>query len=323
MIIDPSNAKLFANIGSRATFGLVALELKKKEKDLLMLTADVSTSAGLDRFKIKFPDSFIDVGIAEQNLISVASGLSTLGFNVFTTTFVPFQTMRCLEQIKVNLGYMKKKITMVGLAGGLVLGPLGYTHCSIEDLSVIRSIPNIAVISPADCSEIAKAVFAAAKHSSSVYIRLTGGSGSGMIYDKDYDFRIGKPIRLKEGKDGIIFSNGFITYNCLKAAHFLKEKNNLDLSVVNVHTLKPLKDEDIKVFLKNVKNIFTIEEHSLIGGLNSVISEIITRNNINIFNYNSLGINDSYVDSGTYQYMLKKNKLDLNGIIEFIQKKIK
>ena len=140
---DQNNIKLWSNLGMRATFGLIALELAKQHPELIITTSDVSTSAGLDRYKKKYPDKYIDVGIAEQNLIGVSAGLSSEGFKVISTTFSPFQTLRCCEQIKVNLGYMKHKICMVGLASGLVLGNLGFTHCSIEDVGSLRSIPNI------------------------------------------------------------------------------------------------------------------------------------------------------------------------------------
>ena len=126
------------------------MEILKTDKNFFVVTGDVSTSAGLDRFRKNYPDNFIDVGIAEQNLLGIAAGLASEGHNVFTTTFAPFQTMRCCEQIKVNLGYMKQKVCMVGLASGLVLGTLGYTHCCIEDIGVLRSIPNLNIISPAN-----------------------------------------------------------------------------------------------------------------------------------------------------------------------------
>ena len=191
MKIDFNKIKLWSSVGSRATFGLVSLELIKNNDKLMIVTADVSTSAGLDRYK-KYPENYIDVGIGEQNMISVASGLSSEGFDVITTTFSPFQTLRCAEQIKVNLGYMKNKVIMVGLASGLVLGTLGFTHCSIEDIGVLRSIPNLTIISPADALETAKAIEASIKHDRSVYIRLTGGSNNPIVYDKDYEFEIGK-----------------------------------------------------------------------------------------------------------------------------------
>ena len=137
-IFTKSNLKIWSKLGMRASFGMAALELSNNVNKLMILTGDVSTSAGLDRFRKKFPEKYLDVGIAEQNLIGIGAGLASEGFNVITTTFAPFQTLRCCEQIKVNLGYMKQKISMIGLASGLVLGTLGYTHCCIEDLGILR-----------------------------------------------------------------------------------------------------------------------------------------------------------------------------------------
>ena len=148
MNIDEKKIKLWSQLGQRAAFGLACLEMQKNHTDLMILTSDVSTSAGLDRFRKQVPEKFVEIGISEQNLMGVASGLSSEGFKVITTTFSPFQTLRCCEQIKVNLGYMKNKVCMVGLASGVVLGTLGYTHCCIEDISIMRSIPNITVLSP-------------------------------------------------------------------------------------------------------------------------------------------------------------------------------
>ena len=169
------NIKLWSSLGMRATFGLIALDLVKKNPNLIITTSDVSTSAGLDRFKNQFPENYIDVGIAEQNLIGVSAGLSSEGYDVISTTFAPFQTLRCCEQIKVNLGYMKNKICMVGLASGLVLGNLGFTHCSIEDIGTLRSIPNISIVVPSDPFELYKLLNEAISYKDSIYIRLTSG----------------------------------------------------------------------------------------------------------------------------------------------------
>ena len=158
-LFNERNLKLWSTLGSRATFGLAAMELVKTNDKLMILTSDVSTSAGLDRYKKSYPENYVDVGIAEQNLIGVATGFASEGFDVITTTFAPFQTLRCCEQIKVNLSYMKQKVIMVGLASGLVLGNLGYTHCSIEDIGILRSLPNLTIISPADPGETVKALF--------------------------------------------------------------------------------------------------------------------------------------------------------------------
>ena len=234
-----NNIKLWSNLGMRATFGLIAMELAKKYPDLMITTSDVSTSAGLDRYKNKYPDKFIDVGIAEQNLIGVSAGLSSEGFKVISTTFSPFQTLRCCEQIKVHLGYMKHKICMVGLASGLVLGNLGFTHCSIEDIGSLRSIPNISIVVPSDPFELFKALNAAIEHKNSVYIRLTAGANSKIINAKDYEFKIGKAVEILPGKDVVIIGCGNILGNCLEAASILREKK-IQCSVVNMHTIKPI-----------------------------------------------------------------------------------
>ena len=148
MIVNDRNIKVWSTIGPRATLGLAALEIAKENEKLMVLTCDVSTSAGLDRFRKTYPEKYLDLGIAEQNMIGVATGLASENFDVITTTFAPFQTMRCCEQIKVNLGYMKQKVCMVGLASGVVLGTLGYTHCCIEDVGILRSIPGIDLKTP-------------------------------------------------------------------------------------------------------------------------------------------------------------------------------
>ena len=236
MIINERNIKTWSIIGPRATLGIVALELAKDVNNLMVLTCDVSTSAGLDRYRKTFPEKYLDLGIAEQNLIGVATGLASEGFNVVTTTFAPFQTIRCCEQIKVNIGYMKHKVCMVGIASGLVLGTLGFTHCCIEDIGILRSIPNIKIISPADSLETIKALQAAVKSDTSTYIRLTGGSNNPIVYKEDYKFEIGKAINLLEGKDITIFSAGAMISNCLEAAKKLKEKN-ISSRVVNMHTI--------------------------------------------------------------------------------------
>ena len=194
MIIDDRSIKMWSTIGPRATLGIAALDLAKKIDNLMVLTCDVSTSAGLDRFRKTCPEKYLDLGIAEQNMIGVAAGLASEKFNVITTTFAPFQTMRCCEQIKVNIGYMKQKICMVGIASGLALGTLGYTHCCIEDIGILRTIPNITILSPADSLETVKCLQQSLKSKGSVYIRLTGTANNPIVYNEDYNFEIGKSI---------------------------------------------------------------------------------------------------------------------------------
>lgn len=320
MEFDKKKIKLYSTIGPRATFGMVMLDLIKNDKNIIVLTADVSTSAGLDRFRSQYSENYIDVGISEQNLINVASGLSTFKYNIFTTTFAPFQTMRCLEQIKINQGYMNKKIIMVGLASGLVLGALGYTHCCIEDVGVLRSIPNITIISPADSFELAKALEAALSYDGSIYIRLTGEPNKNLVYENDYKFKIGEPTVLNEGDDGVIFSTGSITSNALMAVRELKEKYNINYLLVNIHTLKPLDSKLILKFCNNKRYIATIEEHSIIGGLNSAVSEILAKSSNNYKSFLPIAISDNYKNSGTYEYMLDNNGLSKDKLVEALKK---
>ena len=318
MEINEKNIKLWSSIGPRATFGLSMLDLIKKYNDLMILTCDVSTSAGLDRFRKQYPDNYLDLGIAEQNLIGVAAGLASENFKVITTTFAPFQAIRCCEQIKVNLGYMKEKITMVGLASGLVLGNLGFTHCCIEDVGILRSIPNLKIISPSDSLETIKAIEASLNDQSSCYIRLTGGSNNPIINKKDYDFKIGKSILLNEGKDILIISAGSILNECIEVAQILKNEN-LSVTIINMHTIKPLDEEAIIKHAKNKKLIVTIEEHNIIGGLGSAVAETISKDS-ETPKLLRLGVQDNYSKSGSYKYLKKINRLVPEKIIEDIKK---
>tara|TARA_Y100000389_G_C17395166_1_gene482112 strand:+ start:75 stop:1034 length:960 start_codon:yes stop_codon:yes gene_type:complete len=315
MIVNDRNLKIWSTIGPRASLGIGALELAKEMQNLMVLTCDVSTSAGLDRFRKTYPDKFLDLGIAEQNMLGVAAGLASENYNVVTTTFAPFQTMRCCEQIKVNLGYMSQNVCMVGIASGLVLGNLGYTHCCIEDVGALRSIPGLNIISPADSFETIKALFEAVKMNKPTYIRLTGSSNNPMVYKKDYEFEIGKSINLKDGDDVTILATGASVYQSLKAAELLEEKN-ISTAVINMHTIKPIDTKVIDDACKK-KLIVTVEEHNVIGGLGSAVAEYkaTVKNDVNqLF----IGVNDYYSKGGSYEFLK-----DLHGLTpEKIFKKI-
>ena len=315
MNINDRNIKIWSTIGARATLGIAALELAKEIDNLMILTCDVSTSAGLDRFRKTYPEKYIDLGIAEQNMMGVAAGLASENFNVVTTTFAPFQTMRCCEQIKVNLGYMEQKICMVGIASGLALGTLGYTHCCIEDVGILRSIPGITIISPADSLETVKALEAAIKSESPSYLRLTGTSNNPIVYNKDYEYKIGKSITLREGKDITIFCAGAMVYQSLKAAKILESKK-IYSKVVNMHTIKPIDKIAIEEAC-NSKLIVSIEEHNVIGGLGSAIAEYkssLNKSPKQLF----LGIKDTYGKGGNYKFLQEKHRLTADKIAEDI-----
>mgnify|MGYP006097896849 FL=1 len=310
--------KLWSSLGMRATFGMIAMDLAEKYPELIITTSDVSTSAGLDRYKNKFPNQYVDVGIAEQNLIGVSTGLSSEGFKVISTTFSPFQTLRCAEQIKVNLGYMRQKICMVGLASGLVLGNLGFTHCSIEEIGVLRSIPNISIIVPSDPFELFKVLQEAVNYKNSLYIRLTAGTNTRIINSKDYKFKIGKAIEIMSGSDVAIISCGNILGNCIDAAVSLR-KNKISCSVINMHTIKPLDKKKIFEISKKFKLIITVEEHNIIGGLGSAVAEVLS-GVISNTKLVRLGADDHYSSGGSYEYLKNIYGLSVQKIIRTILK---
>ena len=208
---------------------------------------------------------------------------------------------------------------MVGLASGLVLGPLGYTHCCIEDIGVLRSIPNLTIISPADGLELAKTIIASLDHNQSTYIRLTGSSNAPIIYKKDYKFKIGKSITLKKGKDVAIFATGSMVKTALDVAEKL-EQRKISAAVINVHTIKPVDKAVIKKYL-NAKLFVSIEEHNIIGGLGSAISEEtakLGKGPKHIF----FGINDEYSHHGDYKYLLQSYGLTPDKIVNKIKKNL-
>lgn len=302
MMLDKRKAIGLSRIGSRATYGMTLFELAEEYDDLMVLAADTSTSAGLDRFRNTYPEKYLETGIAEQNALGIAAGLASEGMRVALSTFAPFQTMRCCEQIKVNLGYMQHNVLFTGLASGVVLGTLGYTHCCIEDLALMRAIPNITVLSPADCGETAKAVKAALDHDQSVYLRLTGGNPNPPVYKEDYEFEIGKAVTLNSGDDIALIATGSMVHPALKAAELLSDAG-ISASVINMHTIKPLDTDAVQQASESHKLIVTIEEHTVLGGLGSAVAEAKAPLS-GAAPQLIIGINDSYSKAGDYADIL-------------------
>ena len=321
MIYTERNINLWRSVGQRATYGLSIMELAKLDDKLVIVTSDTSTSAGLDRFKRKYPDRYFDIGIAEQNTLGVAAGVANEGLNVFVSTFAPFQTMRCLEQIKINLAYMQIPLTFVGLASGVSLGYLGYSHCCIEDLGVLRSLPNINLISPSDTLETVKAVFASAKSENSTYIRLTGDNNSQQINYEDYDFQIGKAKQIIKGKKIAIIATGTSVGESKKAIEKLS-KNGINCSLYNFHTVKPIDRKCLEQIALEYELVFTVEEHNIIGGLGSAVSEVFIQNKIKPIQF-FLGIQDTYKNTGSYSEILESSGISGEAIYKTINEKIR
>ena len=273
----------------------------------MMVTGDLGDSSGLARFKNTFPDRFINVGIAEQNMIGVAAGLAKEGYNVFATSFGPFITLRSGEQVRMNLGYMELNVKAVAIGSGLSMAFLGNSHYGLEDAAVMRSIPNLTVVSPADCAEIVKVVHAAAEFDGPMYIRLTGAVGNPPVYTEEYDFEIGKSITLRKGSDITIFATGSMVYESLEAAKIL-DNSGISATVVNTHTLKPFDYSAIDIAISSSKIIVTVEEHSIIGGLGSIVAEYkaqFTNSPAQLI----LGLPDKFGKTAEYRYLLDKYRL--------------
>ena len=255
-----------------------------------------------------------------KTLPGILAGLPSEGLHNITATLAPFQTMRCCEQIKVNLGYMRQRICMVGIASGLSLGTLGYTHCCIEDVGILRSIPGITIISPADSLETVKALQAAVKSKNPSYLRLTGSSNNPIVYKEDYEFKIGKSITLKEGKDITIFCAGSMVHQSLEAAKILETKN-VSSKVVNMHTIKPIDKLAIDE-ARDCALIVSVEEHNVIGGLGSAIAEY--KSGLEKFPRQLfLGVMDTYTKGGNYKFLQEKHRLTSDKIAEDILSNIK
>ena len=313
MEYNKKNAKRWSIIGQRPTFGTALYELAKEDKTIMTVVADVVNSAGLANMSKELPEQVINVGIAEQNMMGVAAGLSSEGYTVFTATFAPFQAMRCLEQIRVNQGYMGHKVVMAGLAGGVAYGELGFTHCTLEDMALLRAIPNIAVVTPADSMEVVKIVEAAAKYPQSVYIRLMDKTGIPMVYEDDYEFTIGKAVPIMTEGDIAILANGPQVYHAVKAAKRYKEEHGRDVAVYDFHTLKPLDEELLASLMGKTKAIITVEEHSIIGGLGSAVSEFYADKHDHPLVYR-MGFDDEYPHGAEHGTLMAKYKLDEVGI---------
>lgn len=318
--INSRNIRTWSMLGQRGAIFTIALpEIAKTDKSVIAMTADLGVLSGLERFKNAFPEQYFDMGIAEQNMIGVAYGLAREGNCVFATTYATFLTMRCFEQIRNNLGLMKGNVKLVGASSGFAMETSGNCHHSLEDIALMRVIPNMTVICPADSLEAVKAIQAAYLLEGPVYIRLTGGINCPVVYKEDFNFEIGKVNLLKKGKDIAILATGTVVNEALKAAEILKE-SDISPTVIDVHTLKPL-DKELKHVFKTHKLIITVEEHSIIGGLGSAIAELAS-----VERYENrhicIGIRDEFPPLGEYNYLLEACGLNSGKIAEVVLRNI-
>lgn len=316
--INKRNANMWSRIGIRAFYGQALSALAKNDKNILALSADLGRSSGLDRFSKEHPEQFLNTGIAEQSMVGVSAGLARMGFDVFASTFAPFASMRASEQVRMNMGYMHEPVKLVALGSGLAMGFLGNSHYGLEDLAVMRAIPGLTIVSPADCAEIYKTLSACVGYPHPVYIRLTGAVGCPIVYQDDYAFEFGRAVWIRPLQDVTIISSGTTVGHCLKAAQALEEEGIM-VGLLNMHTVKPLDEMAIAKISEHCQTVFVIDEHTKIGGLGSAIIDHIIAYHDQKPEIICHNINDQYVTTGNYKYLLEQNALDANGIKTFIQ----
>lgn len=316
---NSKNAKFLARMGTRGTLGQAVYDAAKDGMDFFAISADVAYPSGFERFIDDYPTRFVNVGIAEQNMIGIAAGLSRYGTPVISTTWAMFSTMRAADQIRNYLGYYKSNIKLIGVDSGLTFSKYGYAHANPADLSIIRSIPNIKIVSPCDATEIYKCIYTALRTEGPMYIRLTGGENPQIIHkDGQFDFIVGKSIEITNGEDIAIIATGAVISKAVAVAELLSAEG-ISVRVIDMHTVKPL-DEDILIDVANYPLIVTIEEHLLSGGFGSSILEYYSDHSINV-NLLRIGVPDKYVIPGSMEYNEHRFGMDVDCVVEKIRKR--
>jgi transketolase len=299
------------------TFGKALTEAAKKDNTIVALAADVGKSTGLWEFKEVFPDRFFDVGVAEQNMVGISAGMADSGLTPFVSTFGCFASMRACEQVRTDICYPNQNVKIVGTHTGISFGPGGTTHHVTEDIAIMRSFANMTVIVPADSIETAKVIEATAKYKGPCYIRLPRGTRPYLYesYDK-CSFKIGKADILRQGQDITIIACGMTVDESVKAADILG-KESIDTRVINMNTVKPIDKEVIINAAKETQAIVTVEEHNIMGGLGSAVSEVVVQNfpvPIKI-----IGIPDIYSTIGPSSDLYELYGLDSKGIVKSVK----
>ena len=301
---------------TRQAYGEALVELGKINKDVVVLDADLTKSTKTNLFQEKFPERHFNVGIAEADLIGTAAGLATCGKIAFASTFAMFAAGRGFEQIRNTVAYPKLNVKIAPTHAGISVGEDGGSHQSVEDIALMRAIPGMVVLSPADAVETKKMLFAAAEYNGPVYIRM-GRLDVETIFDEaTYDFQIGIANTVREGNDVTIAATGLMTAEALKAADILAQEG-ISVRVINVGTIKPLDGETILKAAQETKFIITAEEHSVIGGLGSAVSEFLSE--VHPTKVKKLGLYDKFGQSGKANELLEKYELTAAKLVAMVK----
>ncbi|BBK75893.1 transketolase family protein [Clostridium butyricum] len=304
---------------TRESYGEALIQIGYENKNIVVLDADLSKSTKTNGFKKEFPDRFFNAGIAEQNLMGMAAGMSNIGLVPFASTFAVFATGRAFEIIRNSICYPKANVKIAATHAGITVGEDGGSHQSIEDIALMCSLPNMTVIVPADHREAMEATKAAAMMEGPVYLRF-GRCNTEDIFDDSYKFEIGKGTEIKKGDDAAIIATGMMVQKAIEAAKYL-ESEGIHVRVINISTIKPIDKEIIIKAAKETKGIVTAEEHSIIGGLGSMVSSVVCDKYP--CKVKMIGIEDKFGESGTPDELMEKFKLTSDAISESIKEIIK
>jgi len=299
----------------RKTFINTLTELARKDEDIMLLTGDLGFSVFED-FSKEFPDRFINCGVMEQSMMSIAAGLALSGKKPYVYSIIPFVTMRPFEQIRNDIAYQNANVKIIGVGTGFAYGPLGSTHYAIEDIAILRSLPNIAVISPADSVETKALILQTYKKTGPAYIRLL--KPETVLVPPKVTTIISKPSVVSHGKDGAIITTGAQLETGIAVAKKLKEKG-YHTKLISMHTLKPVDQKTFIGIIKNQKHIFTIEEHRLAGGLAGIVAELLFKIKGKIPRLQTFGVDDTYPGiTGHQHYLASYHGLDTEKIYKKI-----
>lgn len=321
MKVSRANIKTWSRLGQRGSFFAIAMpEIAQYKDDLKIVTADLSLLSGLDRFIATNPDKFLQVGIAEQNMIGIAAGLAMEGKAVFATTYASFIAVRSLEHVRQHLSHLQCNVKIVGSSAGVVAARSGVSHWATEDVAFTRVLPGMTVLSPADSLEAIKMAEYAANTEAPMYIRLSGGLNCPIVYAEDYEFKPGKMVTLREGKNVAILATGLMVAESLQAAELLSQKG-IECTVINVNTIKPLDKEKLDEVFKEYSLLVTVEEHNILGGMGSAVAEYkATKNNTpkQVF----IGFPDSYAKAGVQRYVWEQAGITCDCIANRIEQEL-
>lgn len=301
-------------IATREAYGKALVELGEQNEKVVVLDADLAGATMTKYFKAAHPDRFFDCGIAEANMMNIGAGLSTMGLIPFCSTFAMFGAGRAYEQIRNSIAYPKFNVKICCSHAGVSVGEDGGSHQSVEDIGLMRLVPGMMVIVPADAKEARKAVFALAEFQGPAYMRLARLATP--VFEEDYPFEIGKANVMREGKDAAVFACGLMVNEALEAAKLLAAEG-VEISVINVHTIKPIDAACVTEYAEKCGNVVTVEEHSVIGGLGDAVADVLM-GKVNC-KFRKIGINDQFGQSGKAAEVLREYGLTADQIAERIK----